>query len=168
MQWLNRLICKHFGHRTSGKNKLTGTSGMLISGHMQPADEHQAYVFSTCRRCGVPFCVGKLDRPDEWRPRGTDTMSPRLFAEAPRFHRGGFVTPLGANEKPVVLDPGYSYIMSEPMRSTIANMEPPAPAPAPFEPGGGSYAGGGASGTWSDDSSSSSSSSDCSSSSSSD
>lgn len=70
MQWLNRLICKAAGHRTSGKNKLTGTSGMLISGHMQPPDEHQAYVFSTCRRCGVPFAVGVLDRPDEWRPRG--------------------------------------------------------------------------------------------------
>lgn len=60
MQWINRLICKHFGHRTGAMNKLTAA-----------VTEHQAATWATCGRCGVPFATGVLDRPDEWRPRGS-------------------------------------------------------------------------------------------------
>lgn len=72
---IKQLICKHFGHRTGAMDKLS--AGVLIGQvgdkgptHYFPPDQHQAHVYSTCRRCGIPFAVGTLMRPDEWRPQG--------------------------------------------------------------------------------------------------
>lgn len=61
----NKIICKLFGHTTSGeKPKSVGAEYMGIAVNAIDIRTRTATIRANCRRCGERFTVGRVHMPD--------------------------------------------------------------------------------------------------------